>query len=221
MATRNAPMLVQLTQPIERPGLIRPESIALFFVMSHDTTRLNKKRQDLSGHASVWLFGYGSLIYKADFPYLERRPAQIRGWLRRFWQGSHDHRGTPQAPGRVVTLVPEPDATCAGMAYRVTPEVFEHLDVREKNGYLRFTTDFAFADGTHAKGLVYIAGPDNAAWLGPAPEAEIARHIADSSGPSGPNREYLLRLADALRELDEDDPHVFAIERNLHALDTG
>jgi cation transport protein ChaC len=199
-------------------GLSLASSPALFFVMSHDTIQQNKMRQDLSGHESVWLFGYGSLIYKADFPYLERRHARIRGWVRRFWQGSHDHRGTPQSPGRVVTLVPEPDAVCAGMAYRVSPEVFAHLDVREKNGYLRFTTDFAFADGDHADGLVYIAEQDNAAWLGPATAKQIARHIASSHGPSGANREYLLRLAESLRELGEEDPHVFAIERELRAL---
>jgi glutathione-specific gamma-glutamylcyclotransferase len=187
--------------------------------MSHDTTAVNRHRHDFSGRDSVWLFGYGSLIYKADFPYLERRPARIRGWLRRFWQGSHDHRGTPDAPGRVATLVPAHDAVCAGMAYRVAPHVFDHLDVREKNGYLRFTTPLDFGNA-QAEGLVYIAAEDNAAWLGPASEEAIARHVATSHGPSGSNRDYVLRLAEALRELGETDNHVFAIERHLRTLDT-
>jgi glutathione-specific gamma-glutamylcyclotransferase len=186
--------------------------------MSHDTTETNRHRHDFSGHDNVWLFGYGSLIYKADFPYIERRPARIRGWARRFWQGSHDHRGTPDAPGRVATLVPETGNVCAGMAYRIRPDVFTHLDVREKNGYLRFTTEMTFDDGDHAEGLVYIASDDNAAYLGPASEADIARHIAQAQGPSGSNRDYLLRLANALRELGDDDTHVFAIERHLRTL---
>ena len=185
--------------------------------MSHDTTAANRHRHDFSGRDSVWLFGYGSLIYKADFPYIERRPARIRGWLRRFWQGSHDHRGTPASPGRVATLVPEPGAVCAGMAYRVEPAVFGHLDVREKNGYLRFTTSLDFGD-EKAEGLVYIATEDNAAWLGPASEQAIARHVDASHGPSGSNREYVLRLADALREMGASDPHVFAIEHHLRTL---
>jgi cation transport protein ChaC len=187
--------------------------------MSHDTIAANRHRHDFSGRDSVWLFGYGSLIYKADFPFLERRPARIRGWLRRFWQGSHDHRGTPDAPGRVTTLVPEPGAMCAGMAYRVEPKVFDHLDVREKNGYLRFTTPLDFGGGESAEGLVYIATEDNAAYLGHAPEDAIARHVAASQGPSGSNRDYVLRLAEALRAMGENDPHVFAIERHLRQLE--
>jgi cation transport protein ChaC len=115
----------------------------------------------------------------------------------------------------VVTLVPEPGAVCHGMAYLVTPQEFAHLDHREKNGYLRLATDIAFDGGGHTLGLVYIATHENAAFLGPAPEREIARQIAASRGPSGPNSDYLLQLAQALRELGQDDPHVFEIERHL------
>lgn len=174
---------------------------------------------ETDANAPVWVFGYGSLIYKVDFAVLERRPAHIRGWARRFWQGSHDHRGTPDAPGRVVTLIAQADAICAGMAYRVTPDVFAHLDHREKNGYQRILTDFHFADGELVRGFVYMAAEHNPAFLGPASEAAIARHIAHAAGPSGSNRDYLLYLADALRELRDDDAHVFAIERHLLAQD--
>jgi cation transport regulator ChaC len=186
--------------------------------MSLNTIAINQRMDKFDGHHSVWLFGYGSLIYKADFPFLERRPASIRGWTRRFWQGSHDHRGTAAAPGRVVTLVPEEGAVCHGMAYLVTPEEFAHLDHREKNGYLRLATEIRFEDGSSALGLVYIATHENAAFLGPASERAIAQQIAQSRGPSGPNSEYLLELAKALRELGKDDPHVFEIERQLIGL---
>ncbi|HKZ09755.1 MAG TPA: gamma-glutamylcyclotransferase [Rhodanobacteraceae bacterium] len=182
---------------------------------THDTSAVNRLRQDFSGVDSVWLFGYGSLIYKVDFPYIERKLATIRGWSRRLWQGSHDHRGTFTHPGRVATLVPEHDATCVGMAYRVTPSTFEHLDHREKNGYLRFAMTLNFADNESAEGIAYIANEKNAAWLGPADEAAIARHVAGASGPSGSNRDYVLKLAQALHELGADDPHVFGVEACL------
>lgn len=188
--------------------------------MSTNTIAINRHMTHFDGHEQIWLFGYGSLIYKADFGYLERRPAFIRHWARRFWQGSHDHRGTPAAPGRVVTLIPEPDAVCAGMAYLITTDTLEHLDLREKNGYLRFVAELNLDDGRRIEGLVYIATAENAAYLGPAPEHEIAQHIATSSGPSGPNRDYLIHLAAALREMDAHDPHVFEIERHLLELVT-
>ncbi|UIN20025.1 gamma-glutamylcyclotransferase [Herbaspirillum frisingense] len=187
--------------------------------MSVNTIALNRQMRHFDDHASVWLFGYGSIIFKADFPYLERRPAHIRGWARRFWQGSHDHRGTPEAPGRVATLIAQEGAVCAGMAYLITPEVFAHLDHREKNGYLRLATPMFFDDGQQTEGLIYIAAEDNQAFAGPASESDIARQIAHAVGPSGRNSEYLLKLAQALRELEVDDDHVFAIERHLLQLD--
>lgn len=179
------------------------------------TTQPPKQSDD---RRNVWLFAYGSLIYKADFPFIERRPASIANWTRRFWQGSHDHRGTPDAPGRVATIVAQPGAFCHGMAYLVAPQVFEHLDRREQNGYVRLSIEILFEGGGKANGLVYIASEDNAAFLGAASELDIARHIAQSAGPSGTNSEYLLHLAVALRELGKPDPHVFAIERHLAEL---
>jgi len=183
--------------------------------MSLNTVAINQGMTQFDGQAEVWLFGYGSLIFKADFPFLARRAASIAGWSRRFWQGSHDHRGTQDAPGRVVTLVPEPGVICHGMAYLVTPEEFAHLDYREKNGYLRLATTITFEDGSTVVGLVYIATPDNAAFLGEALDSAIAAQIAAASGPSGPNRDYLLALAQALRDMGKADAHVFAIERHL------
>jgi cation transport protein ChaC len=170
------------------------------------TTDLNK----------TWVFGYGSLIYKIDFPYLEREPASIIGWTRRFWQGSHDHRGTPDSPGRVVTLIPSSGAICHGMAYLVDHDVFEHLDHREKNGYERCPVRLTL-DKTEetVEGLTYVAAADNHAYLGPAPLPELAAHIARSSGPSGSNTDYLLQLAQALRQLGAHDPHIYDLEALL------
>ena len=98
--------------------------------MSLNTIEENRRKNQFVEGQNVWLFGYGSLIFKVDFPFIDRRVASIRDWSRRFWQGSHDHRGTEEKPGRVVTLIADPDAVCEGMAYLVEPQVFEHLDVR-------------------------------------------------------------------------------------------
>jgi cation transport regulator ChaC len=101
------------------------------------------------------------------------------------------------------------------MAYCITEDVFEHLDYREKNGYCRVDTPMELADGDQVMGTVYIAAENNHAFLGPASLLDIAEHIRDSHGPSGANREYLLRLAEALRELDIVDDHVFELEQLL------
>jgi cation transport regulator ChaC len=163
-----------------------------------------------------WVFGYGSLIYKVDFPYIRRQPGNIHGWERRFWQGSHDHRGTPCAPGRVVTLIESPGALCRGMAYLIEHEVFEHLDHREKNGYERYPVDIELDEQAEpVEGVIYVAAEDNHAYLGPAHLEEVASHIADSHGPSGSNRDYALQLARALRELGDHDPHVHELEELL------
>lgn len=166
-----------------------------------------------------WVFGYGSLIFKVDFPWLDRRVASIDGWSRRFWQGSHDHRGTPEAPGRVVTLIETPGVECRGVAYLVSPEVFEHLDHREKNGYARHRVKIALDDQHSAvDGLLYVATKDNPAYLGPAPLDDLASHIAAASGPSGTNQSYLSELARALDGLGSYDDHVHPLASRVEAL---
>lgn len=172
-----------------------------------------------------WIFGYGSLVWRPAFPFAERRAGWVRGWARRFWQASTDHRGVPGDPGRVVTLVAEPRARCLGMAYRVTPdtaaEVLAGLDHREQGGYRRVDVDVCLRDGSaRPRAVMYLATEDNPNFLGPAPLPEIAAQVRRCRGPSGPNLEYVLRLAQALRALGADeaeDAHVFELAARLLA----
>lgn len=173
--------------------------------------------------AQHWVFGYGSLIWKVDFPVHESCRAAIHGWARRFWQGSHDHRGTPDAPGRVVTLVPTTvhATACVGVAYRVDEAVFAHLDVREKNGYERVDVDIRLlapaSDGEQAlvPGVTYVGREGNAAFLGPASLEDMAAQILRSKGPSGSNVDYLLTLHKALLRLGTVDRHVSELARRV------
>ncbi len=168
-----------------------------------------------------WIFGYGSLVWRPEFPHLERRPAFILGWMRRFWQGSTDHRGIPERPGRVVTLLPEPNAVCWGMAYRLDPaqneSVLAGLDWRERGGYERHEVSLHFetAAPPAAPGFMYVATPANPNYLGPASLAEIAQQVRGAHGPSGSNLDYVLRLADALQEMAAEDAHVLALAGRL------
>lgn len=169
-------------------------------------------------NGDIWIFGYGSLVWRPDIPFAATRPARVDGWTRRFWQGSTDHRGVPGAPGRVVTLIEQAGASCHGRAYRVAAAdrdaVMAKLDYREKGGYSLLDVPLGFSgDGAASEnGLVYIATPDNPNYLGPASMAAIAAQVRRAHGPSGPNVEYVLELAAALRAMGADDPHVFELE---------
>jgi len=168
---------------------------------------------------SPWIFGYGSLLWKQDFPFDEARPAFVLGWERRFWQGSTDHRGMPGAPGRVVTLVRSIGAVCRGLAFRLREgerdSVLAHLDHRERGGYRRILTDLFVSETEVLPGLIYRADETNPDFLGDAPVPAIAEQVRAARGTSGPNIEYVCRLAESLRELGADDPHVFALEARL------
>lgn len=172
---------------------------------------------------ALWIFGYGSLVWRPAFAHAERHAGFVRGFRRRFWQGSTDHRGVPGAPGRVVTLVPAPrDEPCWGTVYRVEPgcetQVLAALDQREQGGYERDVVEVVLAAGasallgrTKVEALVYRATPSNPNWLGEAPLDAIAEQVLRCTGPSGPNREYVLELAEALAGMGADDEHVMQL----------
>jgi cation transport regulator ChaC len=167
----------------------------------------------------MWIFGYGSLIFRPSFPFEERREAWLRDWGRHFWQGSTDHRGVPEAPGRVVTLVPEPGARCWGVAYRIATErveeVLTHLDFREQGGYERHRVHLETRESSLLEAVVYVAGPSNPHYLGPATLEAIAEVVRSARGPSGSNRDYVRLLAEALAQAGEHDPHVAELVRLL------
>lgn len=170
---------------------------------------------------ALWIFGYGSLVWRPDFPHVEAVPAWSGGYRRRFWQSSTDHRGTPERPGRVATLIETPGARVRGMAYRIRPEsrhaVLDYLDYREKNGYLRRRLDLLLDDGRRIAAITYIADPAGEHYAGPAAMPDMLRQIADAAGPSGTNVEYVLRLADALRLLGVAEDDVYALEAGLRS----
>jgi len=160
-------------------------------------------------------------MWRPGFAFAERCVGVASGWSRCFWQGSTDHRGVPEAPGRVVTLEARPTERCWGLSYRVlaaeAAAVLERLDYRERGGFDRVDLDITLRrdrDPT-IRAISYVAGPGNPNYLGPAPLPEIAAQVRRSHGPSGPNVEYALRLADALRALDLEDEHVFELAELL------
>mmetsp|Transcript_24980 Transcript_24980/g.47255 ORF Transcript_24980/g.47255 Transcript_24980/m.47255 type:complete len:198 (+) Transcript_24980:154-747(+) len=179
--------------------------------------------------SETWVFGYGSLVWRCGFEHVDKRQCYIKDYARVWTQGSTDHRGTPERPGRTVTLEPRKGAKTWGRAYKLPKEkeadIIEYLEEREKQYDQRLVTDLFDVTDDKTKervvvkdALVYIATSASNNYLGDASLNALASQIALAQGPSGPNCEYLFRLADAVRELGVVDTELFDLEAKVQAL---
>ncbi|XP_044761442.1 putative glutathione-specific gamma-glutamylcyclotransferase 2 [Coccinella septempunctata] len=176
----------------------------------------------------MWVFGYGSLVWKVDFPFERKEIGYIKGYERRFYQHSTDHRGTVNNPGRVVTLIPSdnPESKVFGVAYKIKEEdidyVVNHLDYREKGGYERVSVLFYPRNNESFPFsiIIYLANHENPHFAGYADIKDIAKQVVKCSGPSGANIDYVLNLANSMRKIapEEEDSHLFDLEKAVLAL---
>ncbi|XP_029316716.1 glutathione-specific gamma-glutamylcyclotransferase 1-like [Cottoperca gobio] len=172
--------------------------------------------------SNMWIFGYGSLVWKPNFAYKRSKVGFIKGYERRFWHGDTFYRGDKENPGRVATLVKDQEACTWGVAYEVTESQMEdslqYLSMREVElgGYKTEMVEFNPKEKGHSvlSAIVYIATSDNPIYLGPASDEEIAAQIATRRGNAGHNIEYLVRLAEFMRLYcpEVEDEHLFSIE---------
>lgn len=52
----------------------------------------------------MWIFGYGSLVWRVDFPYTEKLIGHIKDYDRQFCHASIDHQGTPEKVNKLSII---------------------------------------------------------------------------------------------------------------------
>jgi cation transport protein ChaC len=150
-----------------------------------------------------WVFGYGSLMWRPGFDFMEARPALLRGYHRAFCIKTTHYRGTPAKPGLVLGL--DRGGACRGRVFRIAAAraqaVARYLHERElvtpvyEPRWLKVETP-----GGILRAVAYVADRQNPDYVGKLPQAEIGRRIRRSAGVSGSNRDYLIQT---VRHLDE------------------
>jgi cation transport protein ChaC len=151
-----------------------------------------------------WVFGYGSLMWRPGFPYLERRAATLHGRRRAFCIYSVHHRGTPARRGLVLGLAP--GGATRGMAYRISAdhwtETYAYLREREQptETYVEARAAVRLAGGRQVEALTFLSDRAHPQWAGALGLEQQAELIAGASGLSGRNADYLADLVEHLRE---------------------
>lgn len=160
---------------------------------------------------TMWVFGYGSLIWNPEFPVAERRIARVMGWKRSFCMRSIHHRGSVAEPGLVLALDADAGAQCDGVAFRVAAgqeaSTLDALREREliSSAYLETRLPAHLDDGMVVEALCYVIDRDHEQYCGGLSLTEQAHIIARAVGGRGSNRDYLWATAGHLTELGIED----------------
>ncbi len=152
----------------------------------------------------LWVFGYGSLMWRPGFAFAERARATLQGRRRAFCIYSVHHRGTYERPGLVLGLAP--GGATRGVAYRIAPgdwdEVYAYLLEREQptETYIEARRRVRVADGRWVEALVFLSDVQHPQWAGALSLERQAELIGGATGLSGRNTDYLRDLVDHLAE---------------------
>jgi cation transport protein ChaC len=171
--------------------------------------------------SDVWVFGYGSLMWNPAFHHVESRPAQLRGWHRRFCLWNTFGRGTPENPGLMLAL--ERGGSCLGRALRVAADaVRSELAVlwnREMitGAYTPRWVRVASPDGG-IEALTFVVNRAHPRYTGKLELREIAARMATASGPLGACREYLESTVAELDRLGLRDGAMHELLRVVQSL---
>lgn len=150
----------------------------------------------------LWVFGYGSLMWRPGFRFEEAHPALLRGWHRAFCLTSTHYRGTPETPGLVLGLAP--GGACIGRAFRVAPEradkTIRYLRARENippGVYIERMVGIRVGR-KRVRALTYVANRAHEDYAGKLSDAQLLRHILRGKGVAGTNVDYLLNTVEHL-----------------------
>lgn len=173
---------------------------------------------------TLWVFGYGSLLWNPGFTPVETVHAKLSGYARSFCMRSIHHRGTEDDPGLVLALDEHPGAVCDGLAMRVAEaeqeSTLDYLREREliSSAYLEKVLPLDFPDGRAVMAVTYVIDPHHVQYCGALDLEEQARIIATAVGGRGPNSEYLFNTADHLAELGIPDSDLEWLSARVRAL---
>ncbi len=159
---------------------------------------------------TMWVFGYGSLLWNPGFPVARHEVATLAGYARSFCMRSIHHRGTEDHPGLVLALDAIESAQCTGVALAVEDghEAQTLADLRERelvsSAYLERNLEVTLASGEVVTAVTYVIDPNHDQYCALSLE-EQAGIIASAVGGRGPNTEYLYNTASHLAEIGLQD----------------
>jgi glutathione-specific gamma-glutamylcyclotransferase len=170
----------------------------------------------------LWVFGYGSLMWRPGFEFIEQVPARLIGEHRALCVYSFDHRGTPEKPGLVLGL--DRGGACRGIAFRVAARhrngTVEYLRSREQttNVYREVMRSVWLENEARQRvsALAYVVDRGHVQYAGRLSLAQQLRHVQQGHGRSGNNRDYVLSTVKSIEAQGFRDHQLHQLALMLH-----